>query len=54
MGGLTGGDSGGSVRLQLSKQDVRALIYQEILEYHPSAKEDFQNKGAAPNFMYPR
>uniref|UniRef100_A0A7S0WPX3 Protein kinase domain-containing protein n=1 Tax=Pyramimonas obovata TaxID=1411642 RepID=A0A7S0WPX3_9CHLO len=38
---------------KLSKQDVRQLIYQEILEYHPSAKEDYHSKNGGPNFLYP-
>mmetsp|Transcript_7061 Transcript_7061/g.12209 ORF Transcript_7061/g.12209 Transcript_7061/m.12209 type:complete len:538 (+) Transcript_7061:351-1964(+) len=39
---------------KLTKEDVRHLIYLEILEYHPSAKEDYlDNTANAPNFVYP-
>ncbi|KAH7442047.1 hypothetical protein KP509_03G068100 [Ceratopteris richardii] len=40
-------------RRKLSNNDMRALIYQEILEYHPRMLKDFQNAVKSTNFLYP-
>ncbi|KAF7822275.1 mitogen-activated protein kinase 9-like [Senna tora] len=40
-------------RRKLSKDDVRELIYREILEYHPQMLQEFLRGGDQTNFMYP-
>ncbi|CAN6969045.1 unnamed protein product [Brassica oleracea var. botrytis] len=41
-------------RKKLTKDDVRELIYQEILEYHPRMLEEYKRCGDQLSFMYPR
>ncbi|CAN6817959.1 unnamed protein product [Brassica oleracea] len=41
-------------RKKLTKDDVRELIYQEILEYHPQMLEEYKRGGDQLSFMYPR
>ncbi|KAF1872827.1 hypothetical protein Lal_00015921 [Lupinus albus] len=40
-------------RRRVSKDDVRELIYREILEYHPQMLQEYLNGGDLTSFMYP-
>ncbi|CAM8975328.1 unnamed protein product [Rhodiola kirilowii] len=40
-------------RRKLTKDDVRELIYREILEYHPQMLEEYLRGGDQASFMYP-
>ncbi|KAL2342355.1 hypothetical protein Fmac_003640 [Flemingia macrophylla] len=40
-------------RRKLTKDDVRELIYREILEYHPQMLQEFLRGGDQTSFMYP-
>ncbi|MCL7048493.1 hypothetical protein MKW94_026225 [Papaver nudicaule] len=40
-------------RRKLSKEDVRELIYREILEYHPQMLQEYLNGADQTSFMYP-
>ncbi|XP_042420571.1 mitogen-activated protein kinase 9-like [Zingiber officinale] len=40
-------------RRKLTKDDVRELIYREILEYHPQMLQEYLRGGNQINFMYP-
>ncbi|KFK41813.1 hypothetical protein AALP_AA2G174800 [Arabis alpina] len=40
-------------RKKLTKDDVRELIYREILEYHPQMLEEYLRGGNQLSFMYP-
>ncbi|KAH1063694.1 hypothetical protein J1N35_028681 [Gossypium stocksii] len=40
-------------RRRLVKEDVRELIYREILEYHPQLLKDYINGNEGTNFLYP-
>lgn len=40
-------------RRRLTKDDVRQLIYREILEYHPQMLKEYVNGADHTNFMYP-
>ncbi|XP_029121593.1 mitogen-activated protein kinase 9 isoform X4 [Elaeis guineensis] len=40
-------------RRKLSKDDVRELIYREILEYHPQMLQEYLRGADQTNFMYP-
>ncbi|KAG8492806.1 hypothetical protein CXB51_010258 [Gossypium anomalum] len=40
-------------RRRLVKEDVRELIYREILEYHPQLLKDYINGNEGTNFIYP-
>ncbi|CAN8312452.1 unnamed protein product [Cochlearia groenlandica] len=40
-------------RKKLTKDDVRELIYREILEYHPQMLEEYLRGGDQLSFMYP-
>ncbi|CAM8943684.1 unnamed protein product [Rhodiola kirilowii] len=40
-------------RRKLTKDDVRELIYREILEYHPQMLEEYLRGGEQTSFMYP-
>ncbi|KAE8727751.1 hypothetical protein F3Y22_tig00005377pilonHSYRG00083 [Hibiscus syriacus] len=39
-------------RRKLAKDDVRELIYKEILEYHPQMLQEYLRGGDQTNFMY--
>ncbi|OAY78217.1 Mitogen-activated protein kinase 9, partial [Ananas comosus] len=41
-------------RRKLAKDDVRELIYREILEYHPQMLQEYLRGADQMNFMYPR
>ncbi|KAK4567547.1 hypothetical protein RGQ29_003354 [Quercus rubra] len=41
-------------RRKLAKDDVRELIYREILEYHPQMLQEYLRGGDQTSFMYPR
>jgi len=41
-------------RRRLTKDDVRELVYREILEYHPQLLKDYMNGTEGTNFLYPR
>ncbi|KAL0837569.1 hypothetical protein Bca101_089459 [Brassica carinata] len=41
-------------RKKLTNDDVRELIYREILEYHPQMLEEYKHGGDQLSFMYPR
>ncbi|PKU69052.1 mitogen-activated protein kinase 9-like isoform X1 [Dendrobium catenatum] len=40
-------------RRKLTKEDVRELIYREILEYHPQMLKEYIRGGEQTSFMYP-
>ncbi|GAU16282.1 hypothetical protein TSUD_299140 [Trifolium subterraneum] len=40
-------------RRKLTKDDVRELIYREILEYHPQMLQEYLSGGDQTSFMYP-
>ncbi|XVF53800.1 hypothetical protein PTKIN_Ptkin05aG0127900 [Pterospermum kingtungense] len=40
-------------RRKLTKDDVRELIYREILEYHPQMLQEYLRGGNQTSFMYP-
>ncbi|XP_019057662.1 PREDICTED: mitogen-activated protein kinase 19-like [Tarenaya hassleriana] len=40
-------------RRRLTKDDIRELIYREILEYHPQLLKDYMNGSEGSNFVYP-
>ncbi|KAI3796839.1 hypothetical protein L1987_39525 [Smallanthus sonchifolius] len=40
-------------RRKLGKDDVRELIYREILEYHPQMLEEYLRGGEQTSFLYP-
>ncbi|KAK2439625.1 MAP kinase [Trifolium repens] len=40
-------------RRKVTKDDVRELIYREILEYHPQMLEEYLRGGDQTSFMYP-
>ncbi|XP_061345333.1 mitogen-activated protein kinase 19-like isoform X2 [Gastrolobium bilobum] len=40
-------------RRRVTKEDVRELIYREILEYHPQLLKDYMNGTEGTNFLYP-
>ncbi|CAN1754596.1 Mitogen-activated protein kinase 15 [Linum perenne] len=41
-------------RRKLTKDDVRELIYREILEYHPNMLQEYLKGGEQTSFLYPR
>lgn len=41
-------------RRRITKEDVRELIYREILEYHPKMLKEFLEGQEPTGFMYPR
>ncbi|XP_062217446.1 mitogen-activated protein kinase 8 isoform X2 [Phragmites australis] len=40
-------------RRKVTKEDVKELIFHEILEYHPQLLEDYMNGTEKTNFLYP-
>ncbi|KAF3442314.1 hypothetical protein FNV43_RR16230 [Rhamnella rubrinervis] len=40
-------------RRRVTKDDIRELIYREILEYHPQLLKDYMNGTEGTNFLYP-
>ncbi|CAN6561183.1 unnamed protein product [Malus baccata var. baccata] len=40
-------------RRRVTKEDIRELIYREILEYHPQLLKDYMNGTEGTSFMYP-
>lgn len=38
----------------MTKDEVRELIYREILEYHPQLLKDYMNGTEGTHFLYPR
>ncbi|KAH6785429.1 hypothetical protein C2S51_037884 [Perilla frutescens var. frutescens] len=40
-------------RRRVTKEDIRELIYREILEYHPQLRKDYINGVERANFLYP-
>ncbi|XP_058779476.1 mitogen-activated protein kinase 19-like [Vicia villosa] len=40
-------------RRRVSKDDIKELIYREILEYHPQLLKDYKNGTEGTSFMYP-
>ncbi|XWS10823.1 hypothetical protein CRYUN_Cryun38cG0031100 [Craigia yunnanensis] len=40
-------------RRRVTKEDIRELIYREILEYHPQLLKDYLNGNEGTNFLYP-
>ncbi|EXC11699.1 Mitogen-activated protein kinase 19 [Morus notabilis] len=40
-------------RRRVTKEDIRELIYREILEYHPQLLKDYLNGSEGTNFLYP-
>lgn len=41
-------------RRRVTKEDVRELIYREILEFHPKMLKEFLEGTESTGFMYPR
>lgn len=41
-------------RRRVTKEDIRELIFREILEYHPQLLKDYMNGVERTNFLYPR
>lgn len=41
-------------RRRITKEDVRELIYREILEYHPKMLKEHLDGEEPTGFMYPR
>jgi hypothetical protein len=41
-------------RRRITKEDVRELIYREILEYHPKMLKEHLDGSEPTGFMYPR
>lgn len=41
-------------RRRITKEDVRELIYREILEYHPKMLKEYLDGSEPTGFMYPR
>lgn len=41
-------------RRRVTKEDLRELIFREILEYHPQLRKDYMNGVERTNFLYPR
>jgi len=41
-------------RRRVTKEDVRELIYREILEYHPKMLKEYLEGSEPTSFMYPR
>lgn len=41
-------------RRRVTREDVRELIYREILEYHPQMLKHYMNGTEGTNFLYPR
>lgn len=41
-------------RRRVTKEDIRELIFREILEYHPQLLKDYVNGAERTNFLYPR
>ncbi|XAR68202.1 Mitogen-activated protein kinase [Bertholletia excelsa] len=40
-------------RRRLTKEDIRELIFKEILEYHPQLRKDYLAGNGGTNFVYP-
>ncbi|XP_041005472.1 mitogen-activated protein kinase 20 [Juglans microcarpa x Juglans regia] len=40
-------------RRKVTKEDIRELIFREILEYHPQLLKDYMNGTERTNFLYP-
>ncbi|KAK4741733.1 hypothetical protein SAY87_025321 [Trapa incisa] len=40
-------------RRRVTKEDIRELIFREILEYHPQILKDYTNGSEKTNFLYP-
>ncbi|XP_022717389.1 mitogen-activated protein kinase 19-like isoform X2 [Durio zibethinus] len=40
-------------RRRVTKEDIKELIYREILEYHPQLLKDYINGNEGTNFLYP-
>ncbi|KAK9268910.1 hypothetical protein L1049_000675 [Liquidambar formosana] len=40
-------------RRRVTKEDIRELIFREILEYHPQLLKDYMNGTEGTNFLYP-
>lgn len=38
----------------MTKEDVRELIFREILEYHPQLLRDYMAGNGGTSFIYPR
>ena len=41
-------------RRRVTKEEIRELIFREILEYHPQLLKDYINGTERTNFLYPR
>jgi hypothetical protein len=41
-------------RRKVTKEDVKELIFREILEYYPQLLKDYMNGTEKTNFLYPR
>ena len=41
-------------RRKVTKEDVKELIFREILEYHTQLLKDYMNGTEKTNFLYPR
>uniref|UniRef100_A0A452ZXI0 Protein kinase domain-containing protein n=2 Tax=Aegilops tauschii subsp. strangulata TaxID=200361 RepID=A0A452ZXI0_AEGTS len=41
-------------RRKFTREDIKELIFREILEYHPQLLKDYTNGSEKTNFLYPR
>lgn len=41
-------------RRKVTKDDIKELIFREILEYHPQLLKDYMNGSENTSFLYPR
>jgi mitogen-activated protein kinase 1/3 len=41
-------------RKKVTKDELRELIFREILEYHPQVLKDYTSGTERPSFLYPR
>jgi hypothetical protein len=39
---------------KFTKEDVKELIFLEILQYHPQLLKDYKNGSEKTSFLYPR
>lgn len=41
-------------RRRVTKDDIRELIFREVLEYHPQLLRDYMSGNGGTSFIYPR
>ncbi|AQK49919.1 Protein kinase superfamily protein [Zea mays] len=53
MTDLLGTPSADTISQKFTKEDVKELIFQEILQYHPQLLKDYKNGSEKTSFLYP-